>query len=138
MATSSESSSSTKVRGENEVFSNVDSTTFSTPSAANVSHKDPERKAVGVTAHGVASLRGWETDKGEGSLIFDPYGHLLGGEPGTTWLMRGFDAKELVRDDFVIGIALRTKRIDELLLEAVNGGCQQVCVLGNSHALAKT
>jgi O-methyltransferase involved in polyketide biosynthesis len=102
----------------------------SVPSAANVSHKDPERKGVGATAHGVASLRAWETDKGERGLIFDPYGHVLGGEPGFQWLNNGFPNKALVRDDFITGIALRTMKIDELIIKAMQDGYTQICVLG--------
>jgi O-methyltransferase involved in polyketide biosynthesis len=101
-----------------------------TNSAANVSHQDPERKGVGTTARGVASLRAWETDKGEEGLIFDPYGHILGGEPGSQWLINGFKDKALVREDFVTGIALRTKKIDELILKAIKDGFTQICVLG--------
>ena len=34
-------------------------------SAANCSHQDTSRKGVGRTAHGVATLRAWETRKGD-------------------------------------------------------------------------
>jgi methyltransferase (TIGR00027 family) len=100
-------------------------------STANIPHHDSSRAGVGKTAHGVASMRAWETRRESGGLICDPYAEVLGGEIGNDWLENGFVGKEDNREDMISGLAIRTKAIDDELLHLLcEEGYVQVCVLG--------
>ena len=81
-----------------------------------------------MTAHGVAILRGIESDKRNGR-IYDPYATKLGGEIGTSWLAELAPNRD--REALVNGVALRTMVIDDRIAEGLQqDGFRQICVLG--------
>jgi methyltransferase (TIGR00027 family) len=107
--------------------------------ATSCSHQDETRKGVGITAHGVACLRGRasSTKDDPTSLIFDPFAAELGGQVGSSWV----DSLEVShRQGMVDGLALRTRKIDDDIVSNVNrlgrereegdGSKVQVVVLG--------
>lgn len=96
------------------------------------SHHDEARKGVSVTAHGVAYMRGQETQ-----LYNDPFATLLGGTIGQSWaeheVLRKFGALNASNEqDLYSHIIVRTKQIDDrlLLLFRTQPQLAQVCVLG--------
>ena len=87
--------------------------------ASSVSHHDTERSGVGVTAHGVSSLRHYErvTRGLKDALINDPFAERLSGEIGSRWV----DSLEPWRKTGMIdGLAVRTRRIDDDIKAAIN------------------
>lgn len=105
--------------------------------STNVSHQDKSRSGVGITAHGVASLRSQESAKGPHfALFFDPFAELLGGEIGKSWVKSVGDGLDGGPDrgpdlaDWIDGLAVRTRKIDDEVRASIAHGVRQVCVLG--------
>ena len=97
---------------------------------ATCSHHDNSRKTVGVTALGVAALRAIETAKGETALINDPFASTLATEDGYKWVEELNIKKPEVAASMVDGLAIRTKKIDDEIVQYIQNGGIQVCVPG--------
>lgn len=87
------------------------------------SHQDETRKKVGVTALGVAALRALETEKATDHIISDPYARELAGSEGFLWIeelrVTKGDKHEAIAATMVDGLAIRTRKIDEIFVNAV-------------------
>ena len=107
------------------------------------SHQDITRRKVGITALGVAALRAIETEKPpQDRIINDPYANELSSSDGYTWVdnltlpvtnNNNVDTnnnsnsdtntsytKEDLRVTMVNGLAIRTRKIDELMMYGIN------------------
>lgn len=98
------------------------------------SHQDSSRQEVGSTAHAVAYMRGLESQKVD-ALIFDPYATALGAEIGeltTHKMMNTIESASIpcTLDSWVSGIGVRSRKIDQSIIEAIQHGIRQVVVLG--------
>ena len=95
------------------------------------SHQDDARKGVGTTAHGVASLRALESKRDSVDRLFDdPYAEALGGPVGASFIS-SFAGATSHPNGLVDGVAIRTKKIDDQVLKALNAdNFEQICVLG--------
>jgi methyltransferase (TIGR00027 family) len=98
------------------------------------SHQDTSRKEVGSTAHAVAYMRGLESQK-EDALVFDPYAIALGteiGEATTNSFVNNVESadKSFNLDGWVSGIGVRSRKIDDSVVDAIQRGIRQVVVLG--------
>jgi methyltransferase (TIGR00027 family) len=73
-----------------------------------------------------------KTSKGVDALISDPYGEMLGGDIGRTWLESLFASSEDKFQDMVTGTAVRTRWIDDTITSLVcDNGFRQVCIVGS-------
>lgn len=94
--------------------------------AAQVSHKDESRKGVSVTAHAVASMRGLEGLTNPDTALFtDPYGKLLGGTIGLAFAEDRVTHERSLAS-MVDGVAVRTRKIDDEIHQAINSGFRQI------------
>ncbi len=105
---------------------------FSEQMASECSHHDETRKGVSSTAHGVASLRGFESKRGKDALFVDPYADLMGGEVGRNFVNSPKFLSEQERPlGLIDGLAIRTRKIDDELMRSLKDlHIRQVCVLG--------
>jgi len=97
-------------------------------SLKNVSHSDPERASVSVTATAVAAMRALETELGEKALIRDPFARKLAGEDGIQWISA---LDEKTRNQMQTVVAARTKFIDDHIITTVSKGIKQVVIFGS-------
>lgn len=102
--------------------------------AETCSHQDPTRSKVSSTAHLVAYTRSMEAKVyKENKLFDDPYAGALAGEVGErSQAALGDNAKTPAqRKHFLDSISVRTKTIDDYVLESIQEhGIDQVVVLG--------
>lgn len=96
--------------------------------ANKVQHHDKARAAVSSTAFVVASLRNAETNSlTSAPLIHDPHAKAFANEVSDAWI-QNLSADDL--EEMVNGVAVRTRFIDDTILEGLNRA-QQVVVLGS-------
>lgn len=96
-----------------------------TTKMSSVHHHDQSRNKVGSTAFGVAKSRNIETNRPDG-LIRDPFAKLFASDDLHTFLE---DLSSHGKDNMVTGIAVRTRIIDELMVQSLPN-IQQIVVLG--------
>jgi methyltransferase (TIGR00027 family) len=104
--------------------------------ASDCSHQDQTRKNVSITAHGVAYLRGLESELYPDQPLFhDPFALILGGTIGKEWAEQtilNLHPEDSKRISFYSAIAIRTKKIDDILINIIQNhlNINQICVLG--------
>eukprot|EP01103_Thecamoeba_quadrilineata_P010917 TRINITY_DN248_c0_g1_i1.p1 TRINITY_DN248_c0_g1~~TRINITY_DN248_c0_g1_i1.p1 ORF type:complete len:304 (+),score=50.20 TRINITY_DN248_c0_g1_i1:87-998(+) len=95
---------------------------------AKVGHHDPERSAVSITARGVAAMRHAESTRTDRPpIINDPFAGLFAGLDGLQWPE---SVPKERRDIFIDMMAVRTRFIDETLIEYVGDGLKQIVIPG--------
>lgn len=94
--------------------------------STSVAHHDESREGVGRTAFGVACLRAYESRKREDALFHDRFAELLESRYGNDSLDSIQYQKQ---EEMVKGLAVRTRKIDEEMIKALQE-VDQVVLLG--------
>jgi methyltransferase (TIGR00027 family) len=89
----------------------------------------PVLPAVGVTAVGVAALRAVETERPE-RLFADPFAAAFVRAAGPIDRPAPDARRRARRASLAAWVAVRTRFLDEVVLDACAGGCRQVVILG--------